>query len=461
MLKKFLATASVVGLLAGAAHAVEIDNYMSASDGGDFDEVYPLAEEMDYDGGAVDGTLSFGFGPSAGSFPTGNVLLFISATGVEFDGALDGTEVGGTTTSVISNGGQSGASAVTFLISGADLCADVAIPGDSTCSVDIPVILTGSDVSVSVGLETDAGADVDNTNSDTRVSRTLIELLPAFAIDIEADLTATTADLLAVGGPFTDFTGPSDNTLGTYEVAPNDGDYGPVNTDLANTDVGPGDVDAVDLLLAGTMDAFEAGDVTFDGTSADDIDATADEATYDATGDFDAGALDVQVDPDLATAIARSDYDLTVTVTPDALSNLVSGTTKTDALQSIDRNGTQVTFPWTQTETQGAASGASSVFRIGNLDNTDTGAVFVEVKNASEAGFVNPGITQLAPSIDANGEFVVNSAGIEAAVGNYGRGDVEFTVEAEPDTLTGRQFVVRNGVVQQVLGGNVDQDVNN
>jgi hypothetical protein len=87
--------------------------------------------------------------------------------------------------------------------------------------------------------------------------------------------------------------------------------------------------------------------------------------------------------------------------------------------------------------------------------------VFVEVKNASEAGFVNPGITQLAPSIDANGEFVVNSAGIEAAVGNYGRGDVEFTVEAEPDTLTGRQFVVRNGVVQQVLGGNVDQDVNN
>jgi hypothetical protein len=93
MLKKFLATASVVGLLAGAAHAVEIDNYMSASDGGDYDEVYPLAEEMDYDGGAVDGTLSFGFGPSAGSFPTGNVLLFVSATGVEFDGALDGTEV--------------------------------------------------------------------------------------------------------------------------------------------------------------------------------------------------------------------------------------------------------------------------------------------------------------------------------------------------------------------------------
>jgi len=462
MLKKFLATASVVGLLAGAAHAVEIDNYLAAGDvGGDYDEVYPLAEEMDYDGGAVAGTLSFGFGPSAGSFPTGNVLLFITATGVEFDGALDGTEVGGVTTSVISNGGQSGASSVTFLISGANSCADVAAPGDSTCFVKLPVILTGSDVTVSVGLETDAGADVDNTNSDTRVSRKLIELLPAFAIAIDEDTGTTTADLIATNGPFTDFTGSSDNILGTYDVGPNSGDYGLVNTDLASTDVDALDVDAVDLLLAGTMDAFEAGDVLFDGVSADDIDATADEATYDATVDFAGGALDVQVVPDLATAIARSDYDLTVTVTPAVGSNLISGTTKTASLQSIDRNGTQVTFPWTQTQTLGASSGASSVFRIGNLDNADTGAVFVEVKNASEAGYVNPGITQLASSIDGNGEFVVNSAGIEAAVGNYGRGDIEFTVEAEPDTLTGRQFVVRNGVIQQVIGGNVDQDVNN
>ena len=101
------------------------------------------------------------------------------------------------------------------------------------------------------------------------------------------------------------------------------------------------------------------------------------------------------------------------------------------------------------------------MFRIGNLDNVDAGAVFVEVKNSSVGAFSNPGIVQLGTSIAAGGELVQNSAQIEAAVGNYGRGDLEFTIEADPDTLTARQFVVRNGVIQQVIGGNVNQDINN
>jgi len=108
----------------------------------------------------------------------------------------------------------------------------------------------------------------------------------------------------------------------------------------------------------------------------------------------------------------------------------------------------------------GAASGTTSVYRIGNLDATAAGAVFVEAKNSTTAGYINPGIVQVAATIPAKGELVLNSSSVEAALGNYGRGDVEFTVEANSTSLTGRQFVVRNGAIQQVMGGTVSQDQN-
>lgn len=472
MLKKFLVTASVAAMLAGAAQAVVLEN----TNGVAFDEPYPLADALDFT--ATSGTVDVVFGPSAGTFPTGNVLLFVTVTGATFNGGLDGTEVTGPGgfTSVISNGGISGQSTVTFLISEAQGCdvPDTIVGQDiDECGFSIPVNLTGTDVTVSVGLETDAGADVDNSNRNTRVSATLIDVLPAFFTEIVASTTPSIADLNAASGPFEAFTiaGPvSDGILGTVEVSTNSIDYGSgaqlVNVDLAGTDVSDADVGAIDILISGTMDAFSTapGDVTINGNSAAAIDDVVDEASYDAATDFvvnTTGAMPIVMVPDGATAMARSDYDVAVTVIPDALSPLQSGTSDGGAIQSIDRNGTQITFPWTQTSTQGAASGTTSVFRIGNLDVTDAGAVFVEVKNASEAGYSNPGIVQLAPSIPGSGELVQNSSQLETALGNYGRGDLEFTIEADPDTLTARQFVVRNGVIQQVIGGNVDQDINN
>lgn len=462
MLKKFLATVSAAAMLAGAAHAVGLENYESQ---GDSDEPYALASALDYAGGAVTGTLDVGFGPSAGAFPTGNVLIFVTITGATFDGVLDGTEVNGTTTSVISTGGANGGQSVTFLVSGANNCLTAAPAGgyNTSCSLSLPVELTGSDVTISVGLETDAGADVDNSNRNNRVSATIVDIVPAFDVDIVADTTPTIADLNAVGGPFTGFTGGSDNILGTVAVAANQINYGSglvtVNTDFGVDPVVPADVGAIDLLLSGSMDAFEGGDVLFNAASFDLIDAATREAEYDA-GSVLFAATNISVVPDGTTAIARSAYNLSVVVTPSLASDLTAGTSASGALQSIERNGTQITFPWTQSATQGAASGASSVFRIGNLDNVPAGAVFVEVKNASEAGYTNPGIVQLSTSVPASGELVQNSAQIEGAVGNYGRGDLEFTVEADPDTLTARQFVVRNGVIQQVIGGNVQQDLN-
>jgi hypothetical protein len=471
MLKKLLVSASAAGLMAGAAFAVGLENRAGVTPA----EPYPLAAELDYAGGTVvaaPGDLVFGFGPSAGLFPTGNVLVYVSVTGATFDGALNGSEVTGVGTSVISTGGAAGASDVTFLVSGADGCAVAtpAGPATTTCVIDLPLELTGSDVTVSVGLTTDANTPVDNTSATNRVSLRLVDTAPAFQMAFVADTAASTARLTTLPTPFLDFApGTATTLLGTYEYGANTVSYAPasprtVNIDFLDNDVSIADVDSFDLVLSGTLDAFDpanGGDVTFGGNSADDVDTATDLAEYDASADFGAGPVNVEVQADSTTAIARSNYTLSGTIVPAAASPLKAGLSSSGAIQPISREGTQVTFPWTQTSTLGAASGTTSVYRIGNLDNVAAGAVFVEVKNATAAGYTNPGIVQLATSVPAAGELVKNSTSIEAAVGNYGRGDIEFTVEAEPDSLTARQFVVRNGVIQQVIGGNVDQDINN
>jgi hypothetical protein len=461
MLKKFLATASVAGLLAGAASALEVVPNVTGSPAG---APAILAAELDYAGGNVatvtDDELQFVFYPTGGTFPTGNVVLRVEVTGAEFTAALDGSEVTTVSgTSVISSGGSAGGSTVNFLLSDVSTCTS-----GTPCVVDLPLELTGGNVTVSAGLQTDAGVPIDNTSLTTLETATLALVVPAFSAVIDPSITTTQATLASL---FTALT--VDGILGDITVAPTQVDVDPtagvnlvtVKSALDGTPVGVGDVDSIDVLVEGTMDAYDpasapAGNFVI-GAGPTTVDAAADTAE----ASIGLGVLStVTATPDGVTAIERSDYSASIVVSVTAGSDLTSGATFSGDLQPISREGTEVTFPWTQTATQGEASGATSVFRIGNLGASDTGAVFAEVRNASEAGFTNPGIVQLAPSIDGNGEFVINSAGLEAAVGNYGRGDVNFIVEANDTTLTGRQFVVRNGVIQQVIGGTVFQDQN-
>ena len=472
MLKKFLATVSVVGLVAGAANALEVVPQVVGAPA--VGAPVALAAELDYDGGAVETSgvhnqLRFAFHPTGGVFPTGNVVMRIEVTGAEFSSALDGSEV--TTvagTSVVSTGGVSGGSVVNILLSDVSACN-----ATFNCFVDLPLTLTSGNVSVDVGLETDAGVDVDNSSLTNLVSAQLAVAAPAFAISIDADTGPTVAELDDVD-PFVNLIG--DRILGLIAVDQNSVDVLPgagvlladVKVDLLGTDVDmAADVDSITVVVAGDMDPFTpnapAGNFFFDPVGpAAAVPATVSAAARTATLEVADGPIEWEavVAEDGVTQIDRSTYIATVTVEVAAGSNLTAGATSTAPIQSITREGTEVTFPWTQSATQGEASGATSVFRVGNLSDIETGSVFVEVRNSSEAGYTNPGVTQVADSIEAGGEFVINSAQLEAAVGNYGRGDVNFIIEADSDTLTGRQFVVRNGNVQQVSGGTISQDLN-
>lgn len=468
MIRKFLTSVAVAGLAAGAANALGLENLELAAAP---TNPYPVADSLDFT--MTTETVNVGFGPSAGSFPTGNVLVFVDVSGGTFNAALDGTEatIAGGGTSVISSGGLKGGSTVTFLVSGADACAADATAAamETTCSLNIPLDLDGSDVSFSVGLETDAGAPVDNSAEDNRVSLTVIDTAPAFAVSVVADMNPTTADLNATNGPFEDLVmgGANDAILGTITAGANAVSYDggmttdTVNSDFAGTDVAAANAGAITFTLTGEQDAFDTmagGDIAIDVMGAT---ITPNAATDVAQGTLVFGATStVTVVPDTNVAIERSDYEVAVSIAAAVAGPIQQAASGSGSLQTIDRNGTTIVFPWTQSATQGAASGTTSVYRFGNLDSIATGAVFVEVKNASEAGYTNPGIVQVNSSIAAGGEFVTNSTTLETALGNYGRGDLEFTAEADPSELTGRQFVVRNGVIQQVTGGTIQQDLN-
>ncbi|GAB5455974.1 MAG: hypothetical protein Hens2KO_22030 [Henriciella sp.] len=478
MIRKLLTSVAVAGLVAGAANALGVENNMP---GVEADEQYPLADALSFDDDDTNGDIIVSFAPDSAALPDSQLLLFVDVTGGVFSGALSGAEVGGSVDSaVVSVGGGAGATSVTYIISGADDCnADDNVDGapDSDCTITLPMDLNGSDVTVSVGIETTDNNPVDNSSSTNQTTITVVDIQPAFDVDIVADtdVADSTAILAATTGPFEAFTGDVLTSVqGTLDFQANAIAYLTgaaagtpivVNTDLTGTDVAPGDVDEVNVTFEGIMDAFTAATaVNADNTVINDdfvTDEDDDDAVLDMAAFFgQAAPAEVTFTADGTTAIARSEYAVTVEITPAGGSDLTAGTVATGSLQPITRDGTTIVFPWTQSASQGAASGTTSVFRIGNLDNSAAGAVFVEVKNASEAGFMNAGITELAASIDANGEFVTNSTTLEGAVGNYGRGDLEFTVEAEPTTLTGRQFVVKDGVIQQVTGGTIEQDLN-
>jgi|GEM_PF-5332103 len=470
MIRKFLTSVAVVGLVAGAANALELESQL-----GDENEPHPVAAQLDFAMGAVAGDVLIGFAAETGALPADDLVFFVDVTGATFteqyDAGIDFAMA--VVTAVTSSGGAKGSSSVVVSVDDADMCAESTGAGaaDATCIITLPLLLDGTDVTVSVGIETDAGVGIDLTADDNQESFLAIDIVDAWDIDIIADTVPTVADLAALpGGPFTGFLGaPNDAILGTVAVAPNMIDYPPVgaavtvNDGLTVSAVVAGDAGTIATVIGGTVDAFDddiadPGNVLLAAAGCAVIDPTTDSATcltLLADGATDA----VSVVPDGSTPIVPSDYTATITVPgAPAGAGLLGPQVGAGSLQPIIRNGTTIVFPWTQTSTQGAASGTTSVYRFGNLDTDAVGEVFVEVKNSSEAGFVNPGIMSLAPSIDADGELVTTSSAIEALLGNYGRGDLEFTLEEASGNLTGRQFVVRGDVIQQVIGGTIADD---
>ena len=447
----------------GAANALGLENLETVSHPL---HAYPVADALDFTSG-VSETIDVGFGPSTGTLPGQSITVYVEVTGGTFSSVSPGPELivpGGT--SSLSQGGLTGQTSVSFIVTGADACAaDTTAAGlETDCKLSLPLNLDGSDVTVSVGIETSGGSPIDNSSSENLVPLTVIQTAPAFQIAILADTTPTVADIAALNGAYTDFVG--DNTIGTFGVVANTithpvtAQTETVNSDFSGTDVAAANAGAVTFTLTGEQDAFDTmtGGTISTGTAGT---ITPDAETDIATGTLPFGsAAEISLIPDGEVPIVSSDYEVTVNVAAATSGPIQQAFSATGNLESVDRNGAAIVFPWTQSQSQGAASGTTSVYRIGNLSSSATSTVMAEVLNSSEAAYVNPGLVMLATSIPGDGEFVTNSRELETALGNFGRGDIAFYIEAVPSELTGRQFVVRNGDIQQVVGGTIEQDLN-
>ncbi|MEE4212746.1 MAG: hypothetical protein V2I43_26165, partial [Parvularcula sp.] len=76
-MKKLLTAASVAALAFGVANAVDVQNVTGGVAAGD---LYPLASQAN----GVTGNVDFELAPTAGSFPSGNVIVFIDVAGATF-----------------------------------------------------------------------------------------------------------------------------------------------------------------------------------------------------------------------------------------------------------------------------------------------------------------------------------------------------------------------------------------
>lgn len=463
-------TASAYDLMLGNVNATSPDNIEAAT---------TLASELDFS--SLTGIVEFYIDQQTEfTFTTDDVIITLTLQNATFNTAFTTADLVAdcaSGASVVSGGGV-GDTQVELLVSGLANCdgsgtgfqtgdSGVPTPGDFGFLPDIAPTGAGS-VSFGTNIVTDSGGTpVDGGTA----SVTAITLQDAFAVNFAADPVIPVADL-DVNPIYTEFEAGSPESLGTITVVCDDSvfiDFGGVNTvDCSDT----AQLAAATISIAGDFTGLTAGV----GLDDEDLDTTVDQAltldtpeqTASATsaqflplaglGTDGSDALSVLVTADGVDPLQRSSYVATVTL--DLGPAFIDEAPFVGALSDIDREGTQVIFPWTPSASQVAGTGATHVVRFANLSDTDA-RVFIDVLASSVPGFVSSGPVQV-DDLPAGGELSYNSAEMEAAIGsNFGRGEVEFTIETTSDNVTARRIAVAaDGQFTDLDAGTVEQDQN-
>lgn len=425
------------------------------------------------------------------TFGTGTTLAANRVTG-------NGTFTVAPTTFVAGNPAgipTSGASTRSYIVSSAGGAVD-------TLNLDLPIVpaINGSPVVVTSTFRTENGNVIDSAVSLTiinyanafqfssdpvigagAINRSVARLNPAentlgnlddpyveFVLSTGAGAVVGTHDGLSETAAIAQ--------IGTVTIDHNLGGA-PTYYDLEGSLTDPADVTRVSVVVNGDTNAYNNDG---DGTPADlgfitigaegnyavnsagflfDTDATVaalDQAAFldGQASDIFASDLPVRLTAD-GDEIRRSDYNVVASYAfnqtvayqnADGVPYYRVSETGTGDLESITRQGTTVIVPWTVSRT---LNGNMDTIRIGNLKNVATGPVLVQVRNIgvngagvplSGTGYVDAGAVQVAPSIDANGELQITSAQLGTLLGDYGRGDVEVTIEALQGEVTVRRF---------------------
>lgn len=447
MKKQTLLAAVAVSTLATAAGAIEVQP--TALAGAEVTAAVKIAEETKT-AALLTGDIGLKIVPSATAIlPSGNSLLKIELQGATFPADVTAGAVVANgacaPTTVVSSGGLKGSSSVTFLVSGLNNCTN-ALPINAL----VPA-LVASDTNVVVTLTTEAGTSIDggSATTSTKAAPALIDRVSAFSAVVKADTTITQAALSS----FTKFTAASNDILGTVAIEAD-------TTVLRGISAGAGnaaqaDITKATLTLKGGLATVDAkfGGVAFVEDKTNTSLATLDVATPAA------GATSITVAPQAAAgtppvvpAIVASSY--TVDVALDLAADFTDESVTNQALDSITREGSSFTYGWVNSATQAVITGSDNTIRISNIASNAAGPVTVELL-ANQGGIAASSTpVQLFSSIPARGEVLITGANLEAALGNFVRGDIRLTIEGSAANLVAKRLLVRsNGSVTEVIEG--------
>lgn len=454
LLSGVIASAAFFGVI-GTAHAVEILSFdLDAVVGGPnsfanptgvayvppglANEIIPTADATVGDD-RDDGQALIVFDVETGTFPSGNVLFNIGLTGATFDGPLTGAIFdfstcvgpGAAATAVLSTASATDA---VFVISNLNDCLDgnnptVRVPFDA--DVGVNVVLGLGIVTESGSVPVDGGAR----------SFTLLAASDAFRADIDAGATVT-ASVASTGGAYRRFTGNTVGpvSLGDIELQARTSVYVDLDGGVAPAVASALDITAVVSTVLGNFTAFitppgAGGTATVGGlaTVRTAVQAVIDSgvvaghlaALVTAGLAFDEGADEaVLVTANGVTAIPNSTYSVNIAAT--AVPGL-SIPVRSGALASIVRDGTNAILPWTASSTQSAGTGSQNFVRVSNPTGVAYGLVTATV--LATTGAVANATATLAASVAPNSEVLFTAAQLEAALGNFGRGDILISVE--------------------------------
>jgi hypothetical protein len=483
------ATAASVMAFAGAASAHTI-TFRAAADASNAAHInvtdatgtgttYPLAQEAKTPSNT--NVFALADALSSGTLPSGNVLLTIElvgnakfATAPTAASVLPDTSGGGCTTFTAAPSVAPTATTATFIISNS-------APDCSSYWMDLDLqVLGAGNVSVKTTLVTDGAMTPIDGGSATKV---VISRPDAFAWTVDATIGGTTlgdgADndtvaTLDASPAYTAFkvaTGFHDGvsetatvaTLGTAALVVDEtAQYGLLRTNdvvvahvLDFDAVVTGDFSVLDADFGGVSDTDNGSSASFD-----DIEGAMALAKAGLPGNLTADNLFV-VSKASAGAIASSTY--TISATYELNSTFYNQETVADrALETIERDGTNIVFPWMNSSTIQSASGTTNIIRLANVSGVATGAVFAQVLNATGSA---PGYTaltapkQIFSSIAARGEQLINTATLTTELGDFGRGDVQVSIEARPEQVTARRYAtLANGSMTEFQSGTVAGD---
>lgn len=448
LLSGIIASAAIFGMVA-PAHAIIVNAAVSGEVLGDTtlpanDPLFFASEVASSDGSGNtstnardDGVATLGFEVATGTYPAGNVIIQLQLNGGTFRGGLtagifDWANCTTAPNASVSIGGANGGNTVTYVVSGLNGCA----PGEEPF-LNIPFDLngptTGLDLVITILTES-GNVPVDNTNT---LTVPLVRQQKAFTVaftnngDVVADVEAT-------AGPYLEFEPGNQPPLGTVDV---DVD---ANTVVSFNGVGPvtyaanANINAAALTVVGNFAPFRTvnGGAATVGVNNLVLNAGFTQGTFNFTAgalvtSLVGGPLAIDVVEDGTTPITTSPYTANLAV------DLIAGFTDfaaSGALSPITRNGTFATLAWTASNTQAGGTGSNNFVRVSNPTSSTYGPVTATVLASTIDTAVGASAT-LAATVAPGGEVLFTAAQLEAALGNFGRADIEIAVEGNDSII--------------------------